>query len=114
MEKRNVSEVFDYNEQSLTKRVLFKKDGSVVFVLNFQPGQELPPHKHPGSQVYVLVVRGSGTLTVDGVQTQLELNDAVRCDGDEQFSFQNTGSEPASLFVCLNQIPGDHYAQDHA
>ncbi len=112
MEKKPLASVREFKEDKLTKRVLFQKGESVAFVLNFAPGQTLPPHKHPGSAVFLLVVEGAGTMTVDGVQSEVALNDAICVDGEEQFAFENTGTEPASLYVVLSKIPDARYAQN--
>jgi quercetin dioxygenase-like cupin family protein len=112
MEKKELLQAKEFNEDRFTKRILFKQGESVVFVLNFLPGQELPTHQHPGTAVYILVLEGSGTVTVDGQQTLLVKDDVITCEGHEQFSFNNTGAAPASLYVVLNKIPDERYAQN--
>lgn len=112
MEKKSLQEVRDFSEEKFTKRILFQKGESVTFVLNFMPGQSLPPHKHPGSHVFLLVIEGSGTITVDGVETKVSKDDVVVCEGEEQFSFANTGNEPTQLYVVLSKIPDQRYAQN--
>src|SRR5690606_40151696 len=105
MEKKELQQAREYNADKFTKRIVFKNGESVAFVLNFMPGQELPPHKHPGTAVYILVTEGSGTVTVDGEQTQLVKDDLLSVEGNEQFFFKNTGSDPTSLYVVLSKIP---------
>lgn len=112
MEKKELQSVKDYNQDKFTKRILFKSGESVVFVLNFMPGQELPTHQHPGTAVFILVLDGSGTVTVNGEESILVKDDVISCEGDEQFSFSNTGSTPTSLYVVLSKIPDERYAQD--
>lgn len=92
--------------------MIFKKEESTAFVLNFMPGQALPSHKHPGTGLYLLVLQGGGTLTVDGTDTALNKGDVIFCDGDETFSFKNTTGEQTSCYVMLNKIPEEKYAQD--
>ena len=112
MEKKSLQEVREFGADKLTKRILFQKGESVAFVLGFAPGQSLPPHKHPGSAVFLLVVEGAGAITVDGVRTEVAKDDAICVDGEEQFAFENTGKEPARLYVVLSKIPDARYAQD--
>jgi len=112
MEKKSLQDVREFGADKLTKRVLFQKGESVAFVLNFQPGQTLPPHKHPGSAVFLLVVEGAGTMTVDGVATEIVRDDAICVGGDEQFAFENTGAEPARLYVALSKVPDERYTQN--
>nr|WP_251025875.1 cupin domain-containing protein [Bacillus sp. ISL-47] len=102
----------EYSDKQFTKRILFKKGESTVFVLNFMPGQELPVHKHPGTEVYLMVLQGEGTLTIDGNPTEVAERDVIHASGEEEFSFKNTGDEPVSLYVMLNKIPDERYAQN--
>lgn len=101
-----------YNPESFTKRVVFKTDGSVTFVLHFLPGQRLPAHKHPGSTVYLLVLEGKGELMLDQRRIAVEAEDAVTCGGEANFSFENTGSDPVRLYVTLTRLPDERYAEN--
>lgn len=112
MEKKTIAAAQEFMPEQLTKRVLFKKGESVLFVLNFMPEQKLPPHKHPGTAVFILVLEGEGTITVDGQETKVAKGDVVCCEGDEQFAYANTGSANASLYVMLSKIPDERYAQN--
>lgn len=102
----------EFMEERFTKRVLFKEGESTVFVLNFLEGQKLPEHTHPGTELYLLVLNGNGTLTINGEDTHVSTNDVIHCHGDEKFSFKNTGKDPVSLYVMLNKVPNKNYAQD--
>ncbi|WP_409274054.1 cupin domain-containing protein [Neobacillus sp. SCS-31] len=112
MEKHSLSEFMEYSSEKFTKRVMLKKGESTAFVLNFAPGQQLPSHKHPGTEVFLLVVCGSGTFTVDGNELQVDANDVVHCSGEEMLAFKNSGSEPVSLYVVLTKVPSPEYAKD--
>jgi len=112
MEQKQLNEFQEFSENNFTKRIVFKKDESVVFVLNFMPGQELPPHKHPGTQVFLLVLEGTGTMNMDGKETVICKDDLIQVGGDEQFSFKNTGEARLSLHVILSKIPDERYAQN--
>lgn len=112
MHIKPIQPAMQYDDQRLTKRVLFNEEGHAVFVLNFNPGQELPPHKHPGAALFILVLTGSGTVIVDGKETAVSQHDAIYCSGEELFSFRNTGPEPVSLYVCLVNVPDERYARN--
>ena len=96
----------------LQRRILFKKGENTTFVLNFQPGQALPTHKHPGSDLFLTVIKGTGTLIINGQETEVTVNDVIYAEGDEEFAFNNTGNEPVSLYVTLCKIPTDDYAKN--
>jgi quercetin dioxygenase-like cupin family protein len=112
MELKSLHEHMEYSEEKFTKRIVFKKGDSTVFILNFMPGQSLPAHKHPGTEVYLLVLNGKGTFTIDGIDTEVNEQNVIHTSADEELAFKNTGSEPVSLYVMLNKIPDDRYAQN--
>jgi len=112
MEKKSLESVREFSPERFTKRMLFQKGESAAFVLNFVQGQSLPPHKHPGTDLFLVVLEGSGTVTVDGENTEVATHDTVWCGGDELFSFSNTGTSPARLYVVLSKVPSKEYAQD--
>lgn len=112
MEKQSITSFQEFSDERFTKRVIYKKEESTAFVLNFKPGQELPAHKHPGTGLYLFVLQGGGTLTVDGTATEISKDDVIYCEGNETFSFKNTTEEETSFYVMLNKIPEEKYAQD--
>ncbi|GIP23205.1 cupin domain-containing protein [Paenibacillus sp. J22TS3] len=112
MEKKMLVDYTEFREDSFTKKVLFKQEDSVVFTLHFNPGQSLPSHKHPGTDVFILVLDGSGQVTVDGNQVAMAKGDVIRVEGDESFSFTNISSEKTSLYVVLTKLPDERYAQN--
>lgn len=112
MEKKSIEIAKEYNEERFTKRIVFQKGDSTVFILNFLPGQKLPAHKHPGTEVYLLVLDGNGTFTIDGADTNVITNDVVHCSETEELSFENTGNSPVSLYVMLNKIPDERFVQN--
>jgi quercetin dioxygenase-like cupin family protein len=112
MEKNSIKAFQEFNEERFTKKVIYKKGETTAFVLNFLPEQQLPPHKHPGSEVYLYIVNGSGTFLIDGAETVVTEGDVVHVSDQEEMAFQNSGSEPVSLYVVLSKIPSDKYAQN--
>ncbi|WP_226037047.1 cupin domain-containing protein [Aquibacillus saliphilus] len=112
MKKQNLSEYIEFSEERFTKRVVFKEGQSTVFLLNFKPGQSLPAHKHPGTNVYLQLLQGEGTFTFDGEKVAVTKDDILVAGGDEELSFANDGSSNVSLYVMLNKIPDDSYAKD--
>lgn len=112
MEKQLLSQFQEFSEERFTKRIVFKKGDSTVFLLNFLPDQELPPHAHPGSEVFIQLLQGEGTFTVDGKDTVVKQNEVIHCHDQEKMAFKNTGAEPVSLYVMLSKIPEERFAQD--
>lgn len=71
MKKSNLIQFQEYKEAGFTKRIVHKEADNVIFILNFTPNAELPTHNHPGANVYLLVLEGSGTVTVNGEATEV-------------------------------------------
>ncbi|MDF2854411.1 MAG: hypothetical protein K0Q87_262 [Neobacillus sp.] len=112
MERNPVKDFQEYSEERFTKRIIFKKGETTAFVLNFLPGQQLPVHKHPGTEVYLYVVTGTGTIIINGEETQITEADVIHVDREEEMAFKNSGSEPVSLYVVLSKTPSDKFAQN--
>lgn len=112
MKQTNLQQYIEYSEERFTKRIVFKEGESTVFVLNFKPQQSLPTHKHPGTNVYLLVLEGAGTFTIDGKEVPVKKNDVIVADGEEDFAFVNDSNENTSLYVMLNKIPNEDYAKN--
>ncbi len=112
MKQVKLQDYIEYSEERFTKRIVFKEGDSTVFVLNFTAGQTLPTHKHPGTNVYLLVVEGEGTFTIDGKEVKAKKNDVILADGDEEFAFTNDSNGNTSLYVMLNKIPDEKYVQE--
>ncbi|OIJ19051.1 cupin [Anaerobacillus alkalidiazotrophicus] len=112
MEIKSLSEYQEFSETSFKKQIIFQKQESVVFKLNFMPGQALPLHKHPGTQVYLLVLEGVGEVQLEEEKKKVTTGDVIHVDGDELFAFANTGDTKTSLYVFLNKIPDERYAKN--
>ncbi len=98
----------DYQQtspQGFTKRVFQQSANGLVFRLNFEPGQSLPPHTHAESEIGVIVLEGEGDATVDGRVAAMRPGTVVHCEGRESFSVRNTGAGRLSLLVFL--YPGN-------
>lgn len=112
MEKKNISEAIQHLEERFTKKVLFQKGDSVVFVLNFMPGQKLPAHTHPGADVYIYALQGSGTITVNDADQEFAEGEVIHIAEDEVFAYRNSGNIPASLHVVISKLPSAAYAKE--
>jgi quercetin dioxygenase-like cupin family protein len=104
MERQSIKTYQEFNEEKFTKRVIFNNGNSTAFVLNFLPGQTLPAHKHPGAEVYLLVVSGKGTIIIDGRESEVTEKDLIHTGEDEELSFANTSNDRTSLYVVLNKL----------
>lgn len=93
------------SRDGFTKRVFLQSGGGLVFRLNFEPGQSLPPHAHDASEIAVQVLEGEGEMRADDQVEQARAGQLVHCSGSETFSVRNTGASRLSLLVFL--YPGN-------
>ncbi|OWA37542.1 cupin [Saccharibacillus sp. O16] len=112
MEKKTWSQFQEYREGQFTKKIVFKKESHVAFVLNFAPGQQLPTHNHPGAVVYLTVLEGSGMMIADGIETPVTTGDVVQVEGHEAFAYRSADDLASSLSVILIQTPSEEYAKE--
>lgn len=111
MEKKNLAQYQEYADNKFTKRIVFKEEDNVIFVLNFAPEAELPTHKHPGANVYILVLEGAGEVTCNGQPSAVAKGDVFHIAGDEEFSYRS-GESSSSLYVVLTKTPNENYAKN--
>jgi len=112
MEKQTLSDFQEYREEKFTKKIVFKKEGHVAFLLNFGPGHQLPTHNHPGATVYLTVLEGSGFMIADGSETAVTTGDLVQVEGHEAFAYRSADDTRSSLSVVLINTPSEEYAKN--
>lgn len=101
-----------YMDNTLTKRILFNETRVLNFVLNFRPGQGVPPHNHEESDLIIHVLTGEGEMVVDGKTNRVVEGDVIYCKGSEVFSITNTGAADMSCFVILAPNPSPMYSKE--
>lgn len=110
MQIEKLSEKIVYMDDKLTKKILFKESRVLNFVLNFRPGQGVPPHNHEQSDLIIHVLVGQGLMNVDSKDYQIVQGDVIHCQGTEVFSLTNTGDGDMSCFVILAPNPSPMYS----
>ncbi|SDZ30846.1 Cupin domain-containing protein [Evansella caseinilytica] len=93
----------EFSDSKFKKLLLFKQGEMDAYRLNFLPGQGVPLHRHPGAEVYLIVIEGSGMVQADNEQAKVSAGDMVHVTGEELFAFTNTGDGKASLYVFLKK-----------
>ncbi len=99
-----VKKIEDYqiiDPEKMTKHMVFKEDKSQAFVLNFAPGQSLPSHGHPNTQVYLLVLEGEGRCTIDTTDYHIKEGFAIHCSKNQKLSIENNSNLYLSIYVVL-------------
>lgn len=112
MKIEKISEKIVYMDTNLTKRIIFNEERVLNFVLNFKPGQGVPPHNHEESDLIIYVLTGEGEMVVDGASHKVVQGDVIHCYGKEVFSITNNGDKDMSCFVILAPNPSPIYSKE--
>lgn len=104
MEIKKIAEAKQFNEERFTKIDMIKTRRSVAFVLNFLPGQEMRPHTHPDRELYLHVIEGEGTLSIDGREIEVNEGDVIYCEADEEIGFVNTSERKVSIYATMMKL----------
>lgn len=112
MKLEKIADKMVYSDKSITKRMIFREDRILNFMLNLSPGQSVPPHNHENSDLLVHVLTGEGELTADDNTCTVVQGDVIHCDGKEMFSLKNNGTDNLSCFVILTPNPSAIYSKE--
>ncbi|EMR05805.1 hypothetical protein C772_02293 [Bhargavaea cecembensis DSE10] len=93
-----------FDDSRFTKVDFMKNGHSTAFTLNFLPGQAMKPHSHPGKELFLVVMEGSGTFTVDGEEIMATRGDVLFCNETEMMGFENNGDNRTTLLGTLTKI----------
>jgi len=104
MEFQSIKEAQQFNEERFTKIDMIKNRISVAFVLNFLPGQVMRPHNHPNRELFLHVLNGSGTFSIDGKNVEVTEGDVIYCDPEEQIGFTNSGEKKVSIYGTMTKL----------
>lgn len=104
MNKQTITDLQVFDEHKFNKTAMFDGLNTKTFLLNFTPGQSLPAHRHPGSDVILVVIEGEGTCHVDETTHILKTHEAMNCHPDESLSIENKASENLSVMVTLSKL----------
>ncbi len=75
-----------------------------VWVQTIAPGSGTPVHRHACEEA-IVVLGGSGRLTVDGRETDFGPHSTLQIPADATHQIRNTGSEEMSIIAALGQAP---------
>lgn len=104
MKKQSISAAQQFSEERFTKIDIIKQKNSAVFLLNFLAGQIMKSHSHPNRELYLHVLKGYGTLLMDGEEVPVKEGDIIFCAPDEQIGFNNTSNSKVTFYGTLTKI----------
>lgn len=69
MNKFTLHDYFHEPEGKIAKRMVFKSDNVIAFVLNIAKGEILPGHTHLESTLFLQAMEGKAKVVTDGNET---------------------------------------------
>lgn len=112
MNKYTLKDYFQDPEKKIAKRMIFKSDNVIAFVLNIGKGEVLPGHTHLESTLFLQVMEGSANVITDGRETSLVAGELMQVDGQESMQVVNTGEQVLRLYVTISPIGTDAFAKN--
>ncbi len=112
MKKFIFKDYFHEPEGKIAKRMLFKSDDVIAFVLNIAKGEILPGHTHLESTLFLQVMEGNAKVITDGNETSLQAGELIQVDGQESLQVINSGEEVLRLFVTISPMGSEAFATD--
>jgi quercetin dioxygenase-like cupin family protein len=112
MNKFIFSDYFHEPEGKIAKRMLFKSDNAIAFVLNIAKGEILPGHTHLESTLFLQVMEGNAKVVTDGNETSLQVGELMQVDGQESLQVINTGEGVLRLYVTISPMGTEAFATD--
>lgn len=112
MKKFIFKDYFHEPEGKIAKRMLFKSDDVIAFVLNIAKGEILPGHTHLESTLFIQVMEGNAKVITDGNETLLQVGALMQVDGQESLQVINSGEEVLRLFVTISPMGSEAFATD--
>jgi quercetin dioxygenase-like cupin family protein len=112
MKKFTFQDYFHNPEGKIAKRMIFKSDNVITFVLNIAKGEILPSHTHLDSTLFLQVMDGEANVITDGNETLLQAGELIQVDGQESLQVINTGEDILRLYVTISPMGSEAFATD--
>ena len=112
MNKYIFNDYFQEPEGKIAKRMIFKSDNVIAFVLNIAKDEILPGHTHLESTLFIQVMEGNAKVITDGNVTFLTVGELMEVDGQESLQVINTGEGVLRLFVTISPMGSEAFATD--
>ena len=112
MNKYSFKDYFYEPEKRIAKRMLFKSDNVIAFILNIAKDEMLPGHTHLESTLFLQVMEGKAKVVTNGNENLLHVGELMQVDGQESLQVVNMGDGVLRLFVTISPMGTDAFAKD--
>ena len=112
MNKYSFSDYFVEPQGRISKRMLYKSDNVIAFMLNIAKGEVLPAHTHLQTTLLFQILDGKADFIIDTKIVPLGTGELMQVDGQESVQVKNTGDSTLRLFVTISPMGTDAFAKD--
>ncbi len=112
MNKFVFNDYFQEPQGKIAKRMIFKSDNVIAFILNISKGEILPGHTHLESTLLLQIMEGSAKVVTDGKETSLQVGELMQVNGQESLQVINSGEDVLRLYVTISPMGSDAFATD--
>ncbi|HCX61652.1 MAG TPA: cupin [Clostridiales bacterium] len=112
MNKFVFNDYFHEPKGKIAKRMIFKSDNVIAFILNIAKGEMLPGHTHLETTLLLQVMEGNARVITDGNETPLQVGELMQIDGQESMQVINIGEDVLRLFVTISPMGTEAFAKD--
>ena len=102
MNQKNLRDFIVYNNERLTKKIIYEGKDVLTFVLNLKPGQKLPRHGHEGGTLTIQVLQGTGTIKVNDEALAMQTGQVYFLEGTDLLEVPEVTS---ALSLLVNIAP---------
>ena len=102
MERKTFKDVELFSKEKHILVPLFTRERTKVLLLCLSPGQQMPPHSHPGFDVTLQPIKGRALLPTDGgEEITLVPGEIFFVDGSSSFSPDNPFDADFEMLIHL-------------
>lgn len=112
MNKYTFNDYFHNPEGKIAKRMIYKSDQVIAFILNIEKGEILPGHTHLDSTLFIQAMEGTANVVTDGKETPLKQGELIQVDGKESLQVVNIGQDILRLYVTISPMGTEAFASD--
>ena len=112
MKKFIFEDYYQEPQGKIAKRMLYKSEDVIAFVLNIAKGEILPGHTHLESTLFLQVMEGNAMVITDGNETPLQTGELMQVEGQESLQVINTGDTVLRLYVTISPMGSEAFATD--
>lgn len=104
METKLLSDFTIFNDEHLTKKIIYQDVHLLTFILNLNPGQTLPRHGHDDTTLTLQILAGAGTIAINDEPQPIVKNQLYILAGADILEVPLV-SAPLSMLVNITPNP---------